>query len=163
MEPLATNWYWTLNRLKIFQQQRSKTWEQTGNNASDFHPIKFHSSVNVWKPGAAHCPEKSPLNLRQQSAGYFSLSFSTADWHSSWLCRHERRQGWINRTQLEHTVSPGSRSRSALRHLTIRQYANIKPSCPSGSSIPSFDTPPLPLPEYQQSFIVIALMQSIPI
>lgn len=64
---------------------------------------------------------------------------------------------------IRNTVSLGSKAHSDLKDLTTRQYANIEPSCCSDSSIPSFDAPAQPLPEYQQSFIVIALMQSISI
>lgn len=58
---------------------------------------------------------------------------------------------------IRNTLSLGSKTYSGLKNVTIRQYINIEPSCFSDSRIPSFDTPPLPLPEYQQLFIVIAL------
>lgn len=56
---------------------------------------------------------------------------------------------------IRNTLSLGSRAHSGLKNVTIRQYINIEPSCFSDSMIPSFDTPPLPLPEYQLLFIVI--------
>lgn len=64
---------------------------------------------------------------------------------------------------IRHTVSLGSKASSDLRDLSTMQYANIEPCCSCDSSIPFFDTPPVPQPEYQQSFIVIALIQSISI
>lgn len=52
---------------------------------------------------------------------------------------------------IRNTVSLGSKAYSDLRHLTTRQYLNIEACCSSDSRIPSFDTPPPPLPEYQRA------------
>lgn len=64
---------------------------------------------------------------------------------------------------IRNTVSLGSKAYFNVGDLTTRQYANIESSCCSDSSFQSFNTPSLLLQEYQQSFIVIALMQSISI
>lgn len=63
---------------KIFQQLQSKTWEQTGNDASDFHPIKFHSSVNV-RNLVPHIAQKKPAELE-----------ATVGWLLQFVIQHSR-------------------------------------------------------------------------
>lgn len=110
--------------------------------------------------------QKSPRqpNWTRGNIWLVTLVFHSAqqtDIHLDCTAMNRSRMDQYN--PIRNTVSLGSKAHSELRNLTTRQYVNIEPSCSSDSSTPSFDSPPLLLPEYQQSFIVTARMQSISI
>ena len=112
-----------------------------------FLPLKYHQFSRCVNVGSE---QSTQLNSEPPLAGCSSVfdSVLRTDIHHGCAVMSCSRVDQYN--PIRHRVSLGSKAFSDLRNLTTRQYVHTEPSCSSDSSIPSFDTVPTPLPEYQQ-------------